>query len=178
VQAHEAIRVGLDRALVHELHVDQTLGQGHGCLHGVGQPLAEVVPLHQAVHHHGDVVLVLLVEHDLLLEPAQLPVDLHAGEALPPQLIEELRVFPFSPADHRRQHHELGALLERHHLVHDLLGGLCLDRTPAVVAVRVPHPGPQEAQVVVDLGDRAHGGARVARGGLLVDRDRGREPLD
>src|SRR5699024_1406731 len=38
--------------------------------------------------------------------------------------------------------------------------------------------GEQQAQVVVDLGDRADGRARVAVGGLLVDRDRGREPLD
>ena len=44
---------------------------------------------------------------------------------------------------------------ERHHLVHDLLGGLRGDRLAAVVAVRMPDPGPQEAQVVVDLGDRA-----------------------
>jgi hypothetical protein len=38
--------------------------------------------------------------------------------------------------------------------------------------------GEQQAQVVVDLGDRAHRGAGVLRGGLLLDRDRRREPLD
>ncbi len=43
------------------------------------------------------------------------------------------------------------------------------------------HPsdaGEEEAQVVVDLGDGADGGARVLRGGLLLDGDRRREPLD
>jgi hypothetical protein len=36
----------------------------------------------------------------------------------------------------------------------------------------------QEAQVVVDLGDRADGRARVVRGRLLLDRDRRRQALD
>ena len=53
-----------------------------------------------------------------------------------------------------------------------------LDRLAAVVAVRLADPRPEQAQVVVDLGDGADRRARVARGGLLVDRDRRREPLD
>src|SRR5262249_52788081 len=35
-----------------------------------------------------------------------------------------------------------------------------------------------QTEVVVDLGDRADGGPRVARGRLLVDRDRRRQTLD
>jgi PAS domain S-box-containing protein len=38
--------------------------------------------------------------------------------------------------------------------------------------------GEQEAQVVVDLCHGAHGGARVVAGGLLLDRDGGRQALD
>ena len=94
------------------------------------------------------------------------------------QLLEELAVLALAAAHDRREHHELGALGEHHHLVDDLLGRLRLDRAAAVVAVRVADPGPEQAQVVVDLGDRADCRARVAAGGLLVDRDRRREPLD
>ena len=36
----------------------------------------------------------------------------------------------------------------------------------------------QQPQVIVDLGDRADGRARVVRGGLLLDRDRRRQALD
>ena len=36
----------------------------------------------------------------------------------------------------------------------------------------------EKAEVVVDLGDRANGGTRVARGRLLIDGDRGRQTLD
>ena len=64
------------------------------------------------------------------------------------------------------------------HLVDDLLGRLAADRAPAVGAVRVADPGVQHPQVVVDLGDRADGGARVPRRGLLVDGDGRREPFD
>ena len=39
-------------------------------------------------------------------------------------------------------------------------------------------PRVEQAQVVVDLGDRADGRARVVAGGLLLDGDGGREPLD
>ena len=160
------------------LDVDDALGQRHRGLDRVGQPLAQVRPHHQAVDHDRDVVLELLVEVDVLLEPAQLAVDLHAREALGAQLLEQLAVLALAPPHHRRQHHEPGALLERHHLVDDLLGRLGRDRAAAVVAVRMPDPRPQQAQVVVDLGDRADRGARVARGGLLVDRDGRREALD
>ena len=52
------------------------------------------------------------------------------------------------------------------------------DRPSADRAVRPPDARVEQAQVVVDLGDRADGRARVARGRLLVDRDRRREPVD
>ena len=48
----------------------------------------------------------------------------------------------------------------------------------ALGAVRPAGAGVEQAQVVVDLGDRADGRARVLRGGLLVDRDRRAEALD
>ena len=178
VQAGEALGEGLDLAGVHQLEVDQALGQAHRGLDRVGQPLAQVGAHDQPVHHDRDVVLVALVEVELLLEPAQLAVDLDAGVALGLELLEQLAVLALAPAHHGRLDHEPGALLEGHDLVHDLLGRLGGDRAAAVVTVGLADPGPQQAQVVVDLGDRAHGGARVARGGLLVDRDGRRQALD
>ena len=64
------------------------------------------------------------------------------------------------------------------HPVHDLLRGLPGDRAAAHRAVRLAHPGEQQPQVVVDLGDRADGRPRVAAGGLLVDRHRRRQAVD
>ena len=51
--------------------------------------------------------------------------------------------------------------------------GLAADR-----AVRAAGAGEEQAEVVVDLGDRADGRPRVAVGRLLVDRDGRRQPLD
>jgi hypothetical protein len=85
---------------------------------------------------------------------------------------------PLAPADDRREHLEAGALLHREHLVDDLLRGLPGDRPPALRAVRPAGAREQQAEVVVDLGDRPDRGARVAARRLLVDGDRRREALD
>jgi hypothetical protein len=178
VEAHEAVGVGGHASVVHHLHVNEALRAGHSRLDRVRQPLAQVVAHHQPVDHDRDVVLVLLVEDDVLFEALEVAVDLHAREALGAEVLEQVLVLALAAADHRSEHHELGALLEGHHLIDDLLGRLRLDRAAAVVAMRMADPGPQQPQVVVDLGDGADRGARIAARGLLIDRDRRREPLD
>ena len=60
---------------------------------------------------------------------------------------------------------------------------ICSTDWPAIGAPQLwqcgmADPRPQQAQVVVDLGDRPDRRPRVARGRLLVDRDRRREALD
>ena len=57
-------------------------------------------------------------------------------------------------------------------------GRLALEPGAVVRAVLDADAGVQQAQVVVDLGDRADGRAGVAAGRLLVDRDRRRQALD
>src|SRR4029077_1879327 len=59
-------------------------------------------------------------------------------------------------------------------LAHRLRGEL----DPMIGAARNPGTGVQKPQVVVDLGDRAHGRARVVRARLLLDGNRRRKPLD
>ena len=95
-----------------------------------------------------------------------------AREALGLQLPEQLEVLALAAPDHRRQHLEPGALVVGHDPVDDLLRGLALDHRTADRAVRTAGTGVEQAQVVVDLGDRADGRARVLRGRLLVDRHR------
>ena len=160
------------------LDLDQPVRECDRGLDRVGQALAHVVAHDQAVDHDRDVVLVALVEHDRFLEQADAVVDPHAREAFGAQLLELLAVLALAPAHDRRHHHEARAVRQLHHLVDDLLRRLPHDRPPADRAVRLADPRPQQAQVVVDLGHRADGRARVARGRLLVDRDRRRETLD
>ena len=123
-------------------------------------------------------MVVLLVELDLLVQAAQLVVHADAAVALEAELLEELLELALAAPDDRRHHHEPRPLLEGHDAVGDLLDRLPLDRLAALGAVRLADPRPEQAQVVVDLGHRAHRRAGVPRGRLLVDRDRRREPVD
>ncbi len=56
--------------------------------------------------------------------------------------------------------------------------GLALDRQAGGGRIGHADAREQQAQVVVDLGDGADGGARVLRGRLLLDGDRRRQPVD
>ena len=63
-------------------------------------------------------------------------------------------------------------------VVHDLLNGAPRHFAPTFWAVGLAHAGPKQAEVILNLCDRGHGGARVVRTLLLIDGDGRREPLD
>ena len=109
---------------------------------------------------------------------ADLAVDAHAREALALEVVEQLAVLALAALDDRREHLELGLLGQLEDAVDDLVGSLPLDLAAADRAVRDADARVEQAQVVVDLGDGAHRGARVLRRRLLVDRDRRRQALD
>ena len=67
---------------------------------------------------------------------------------------------------------------QAHDLIHHLGHAQGGNGPAAAVAVRGPHPGEQDPQVIVDLGGGGHGGAGVAGGAALLDGDGGREPFD
>src|SRR5262249_22762188 len=102
----------------------------------------------------------------------------HALEAALEVIGELLAVLALAPAHHRRQQIEPRAFRQRHHPVDHLRDGLALDRQPGRGRVGHAHARPQEPHVVVDLGDGTDGRARVARGGLLLDRDGRGEAVD
>ena len=124
------------------------------------------------------VCLNFLSSVDLVLEQPLLAVDLDAREALGAQVLEQVPVLALAVAGDRRVDRELRPLREPQHLVDDRLDRLPGDRPAADRAVRPADPRVEQAQVVVDLRDRADGRARVPRRRLLVDRDRRREPVD
>ena len=164
--------------LVDEVDLHHSPGEPEGRLDRVGDAAEDVVARHEAVDDHGDVVLVALLQHRRLGELDELAVDDRAGVALGAELAEEVDELALLLADDRRDDLVARALGQLHELVGDLLHGLALDDLAAHGAVRHADARPEQAHVVVDLGDRADGRARVAVGGLLVDRDRGAEPLD
>jgi len=114
-----------------------------------------------AVHHHLDGVALVLVEMRRLGQIDQLAVHPRPDEALPRRRLEDPVAFGLPVVDQRPEDHQAGPLLEGEDLVHDLLDRLALDDMP-VGTVRDADPGEEQAQVVVDLGHRADGRARVA----------------
>ena len=157
---------------------DQAVGQCSCGFDRLRQSLPQVLLHHQAVDDDLDRVLELLVERRRLLEQVLLAVDLHAREPFRPELLEDVLVLALAVADDRRVDGELRACGELQDLVDDRLLALTGDRAAADRAVRLTDPRVEQAQVVVDLGDGADRRARVAAGGLLVDRDRRGEPVD
>ena len=125
------------------------------------------------------VCLNFLSSVDLLLEQPLLAVDLDAREALGAQLLEHVPVLALAVADDRRVDREAASPRAARSTWSTIwLEALAGDRPAADRAVRPADARVEQAQVVVDLGDRADRRARVARGRLLVDRDRRREPVD
>ena len=157
---------------------DQAVGE-RGCgLDRLREALPQVLFHHEAVDDDLDRVLELLVERRRLFEQVLLAVDLHAREPFCAELLEDVLVLALAVADDRRVDRELRSRGELQDLVDDRLLALAGDRAAADRAVRLADARVEQAQVVVDLGDGADRRARVAAGGLLVDRDRRGEAVD
>ena len=84
----------------------------------------------------------------------------------------------FSCTHHRAPDRHRVALQVPEDVVDDLLNGAPRHFAPTFWAVGFAHAGPKQAEVILNLRDRGHGGARVVRTLLLVDGDGWREPLD
>ena len=96
--------------------------------------------------------------------------DLH--EALRAQVFKKVDVFALAIGDHRREHHQPGVRRQRQRRVDHLRDALRLECLIGMVgAVGGADPGKEQPQVVVNLGDRADGGAWVVAGRFLLDRD-------
>jgi len=106
---------------------------------------------------------------NLLAQIHQVPVDDDPDKAVFPELGELFPVFPLRPrtmGERRVMRVPSGiAMIWVHHLGDGLRGYF----PAAVVAGRTPHPGEEEAQVVVDLRHRPDRRAGVLAGRLLLD---------
>ena len=164
--------------LVDDLDLGDTLGELQRGLERVGEPAFDAGAAHEPVDDDLDRVLLVALELQLGREVDELTVDPRPREPLARELVEQRVVLALAAAHDRREHLEPRAFLQLQHPVDDLLRGLARDEPAAVRAVRDADARVQQPQVVVDLGDRADRGTRVARRRLLVDRDRRRQALD
>ncbi len=111
-------------------------------------------------------------------QPHDLAVDAGADEAALEHVGEEVLVLALLPADHRRQDQEARPFRQGEDAGDDLLARLGGDGPAALGAVPLADAGVEDAQIVVDLGDGADGGARIAAGRLLLDADGRRQAAE
>ncbi len=148
-------------------------------LEAFGQPLAAVGAHAQPVHDHVQVPgAVRRGRRRAAVQRLDDAVDADPHEAQRLQAAAFGRQVVLPGAGHRRQDGHAAVLGTGQDLVHHLADALRPQRQVVVRAVGGADPGVQQAQVVVDLGDRAHGRARVVAGGLLFDGDGGRQAGD
>ena len=157
---------------------DQSVGELGGGFDGSFEALFGARLERQAIDHDFDGVILALVERDFFIQRAEHAIHAGAHEALAEEFLEILFVFAFAAAHDGRQDHDALAFRQREDLLQDLLGALARDFDAASGAMRNADGGIEDAQVVVNFGDGADGGARAAVGGFLLDGNGGAEAID
>src|SRR5260370_11070610 len=160
---------------------DEAAGQfergGDGLFEASGNALLN----EKAVDDDFDGMVLALVDDRKVVEREQLAVDAHTDVAILREFFEFFAKSALpSPNDRREAHDAVVGLADftMQDGLDDLLAGLARDGLAAIRAMRNANGGVDHAEVVVNFGDGADGGARRASGGFLLDGDRGREPFD
>src|SRR5437899_9991249 len=106
---------------------------------------------------------------------------MRADVAVVRKFFQLLAVRAFSSADDGREDHDAVVWLADFAVqdgLNNLLAGLTRDGLAAIRAVRDAHGRVNDAKIIVNFGNGADGGTRRTRGGLLLDGNGRREPLD
>jgi len=161
------------------------VAQAQRSLHRVSQArllgilLARLGPADdQAIHNCFDGVILVAIQLRRALDLVHLTVHACAHEASLADVLENALVLALAIHDQGRKEQEAAALRVFQQRVDNLLDGLRADLPAAVRAVRDADARIEEPQVVVDFGNSADGGARVAAGPALVDGDGRAEAFD
>ena len=155
--------------IVHVHHARQAIAQAQCGFEGFGQALLDVLTRAEAIDHRFDGVLHAQCELGRIVQLDHFAIHARAHQTLCAKLFEHLHMLALALADHRRQQHVAAFGIERERGIDHLADGLRFQREVMFRAARRADARVQQAQVVVDLGDRADGGARVVRGGFLFD---------
>ena len=120
----------------------------------------------------------VLLKSGRFVEVMHAAVDAGPNKALCPQLVQQGQVLALALAHNRCQQHQLAAFGHGQYLVDHLADGLGCQWQIVVRAARLADAGKQQTQIIVYLGDGAHGGAWVVRGRFLFNGNSRGEPFD
>ena len=158
--------------------LDESIGQAQRGLHRIGQATAIVEAHDKPVDDDGHVVVLAAIERRRVGELHLVTVDDGPHEALLARILEQFLELPLAAAHQRREHFDARAIGPSEQDVGDLPRTLPFYRARAVGAVRRTGARIEQPQVVVDLGDGADRRPRVVAGGLLLNGNGRRQPLD
>src|SRR6267154_5888692 len=111
----------------------------------------------QPVDHHLNRVVLALVEIEVVIQIHDLSVDARPRVAMLEQRLHLFLEFAFSAPHDWSQNHDAIFRRERHHALHNLLGGLPAYRTATLGTMRNSDGGEQQAKIIVDLSDGSDG---------------------
>ena len=123
-------------------------------------------------------MLLVLVQRGDIFHAVQLAVHAHAHEALGLQFLEAVEVRSLLEFHQRGHDDDFRAFGQGEDVGDDFIGGARLDGASALWAIHLAEAGEEDAQEVVDFGNGADRGTRVAARGLLFQRDGGGKALD
>ena len=126
---------------------------------------------HELVNHRLDVMVLVSVDFHTSFYLPDFAVDAHVEIALAAQSLEEFTIVTLAHAHEWGEEEDGLALVFIEDKVDDLLFRIFHHLLAALVAVGRSGTCEEQAQVIVNLGGGAHGGARVLVGGLLLDAD-------
>ncbi len=181
IRADRAGELGREQVLDIALHFQRdgpSFGMAQRRLEGFGEALAHVVAHLQAVDDDIDGVLLRLGQLRHSVDFVNRAVDAHPRKTLGAQFGEQVHLLALAVGHHRRQDHQLRFGRQRQHRIDHLRHRLRRQRLVVLRAIRRAGAGEQQAQVIVDFGDRADGRPRVVRSRLLLDGNRRRQAFD
>ena len=132
----------------------------------------------ETVDHHIDVVLFGFLKRRQIFYFISLTIDAKAHITQSLHLLKNFFKFAFAFACNGCHDHESRVFGQLQNGVDHLAHGLRLKRQVVIRAVRGASACKQQAQVVVNFGHGAYGGARVVAGGFLFDGNSGRQALN
>ncbi len=156
----------------------EPFGLAHGQFQRIGQPVVDPRLHDQAVDHHIDGVLQVLVERPHIFDVHGLAIHADLGKPLFAELSEKVLVPSFLVGDDGRKDDDLCSFGKSGEPVDDLVDGLGGDGPAADVAMGPADPGEEQPQIIVNLGDGAYRRPGIVAGGLLFDGDGRRESFD
>ena len=165
--------------LAHDGHDrDPSVGKTKRRLDRIGKARADIAPKHEAVDDDLNGMSRVLLKTDLLGKIIERAVNARAHVAASLCLCKNLLLRSLLRAHDRGKHEKAASLGKRKDPLNDAVERQTLDRLAADRAVWDPDARVEQAQIIVDLGHGADRRARVLRGRLLVDRDRGGKSVD